>query len=91
VSPPGGPAYSALGVLPAQDYFDLALTATVGDHYNFRLGVNNILDRAPPLTNQGSSQFGQAPCPTGPCNGNTYPGTYDALGRYIYAGVTLNF
>jgi len=91
VSPPGGPAYTALGVLPAQDYFDLALTATVGDHYNFRLGVNNILDRAPPLTNQGSSQFGQAPCPTGPCNGNTYPGTYDALGRYIYAGVTLNF
>ena len=30
-------------------------------------------------------------CPTGPCNGNTYPGTYDALGRYLYAGVTLDF
>ena len=33
----------------AQSYFDLAGTFTVGDHYNFRLGVNNILDKDPPL------------------------------------------
>ena len=91
VSPPGGPAYTTLSVFKPQSYFDLASTFTIGDHYNLRLGVNNVLDKAPPLTNNGSSQFGQAPCPTGPCNGNTYPGTYDALGRYIYAGLTLNF
>ena len=32
-----------------QNYFDLALTARIGDHYSFRLGVNNILDRDPPI------------------------------------------
>ncbi|HET6536365.1 MAG TPA: TonB-dependent receptor [Sphingomicrobium sp.] len=69
----------------AQNYFDLATTFTVGDHYNFRMGVNNIFDRNPPLFT--SSQGSQAAF----SNGNTYPGVYDALGRYIYAGATLNF
>jgi len=72
--------------IAAQDYFDLASTFNLGDHYNFRLGVNNLLDRKPPLV----SSSGGA-CPSGPCNGNTYPGSYDALGRYLYAGVTVNF
>ena len=35
--------------IKAQNYFDLATTYTFGDHYNFRLGVNNILDNDPPL------------------------------------------
>ena len=35
--------------IAAQNYFDLTLTARIGDHYNFRLGVNNILDREPPI------------------------------------------
>ena len=70
----------------AQNYFDLASTFTVGDHYNFRLGVNNILDKNPPLF---SSSFGS--CAAVFCNGNTYPGVYDVLGRYLYAAATLNF
>jgi outer membrane receptor protein involved in Fe transport len=70
----------------AQSYFDLASTFTVGDHYSLRLGVNNIFDRNPPLV---TSSVGS--CPAGPCNGNTYPGTWDALGRYLYAAATLNF
>ena len=73
--------------MPAQSYFDLAGTFTVGDHYNFRLGVNNILDKNPPLFSS-SARFVRC---RRSCNGNTYPGTYDALGRYIYAGATLNF
>ena len=68
----------------AISYFDLALTANIGDHYSFRLGANNILDKSPPTT-------GSQACPAGPCNGNVFAQTYDALGRYIYAGVTLNF
>ena len=24
-------------------------------------------------------------------NGNTYPGVYDALGRYIFVGITADF
>jgi outer membrane receptor protein involved in Fe transport len=72
--------------IPAQSYFDLAGTFTVGDHYDLRLGVNNIFDKDPPLVD---SSFGS--CPTGLCNGNTYVGTYDSLGRYIYAGASLRF
>ncbi|MDV3257621.1 MAG: TonB-dependent receptor [Sphingomonas sp.] len=72
--------------IKAQHYFDLATTFSFGDHYNFRLGVNNILDNDPPLISSGAGS-----CPAGPCNGNTYPGTWDALGRYIYAGITLDF
>ena len=76
----------------AQSYFDLATTFTFGDHYNFRLGVNNILDKLPPMTTSGNTGVsGSNHCPTGPCNGNTWPGVYDALGRFIYAGVTLDF
>ena len=63
----------------AQNYFDLALTAPVGDHFTMRVGSNNILDRQPPLN---GASLG---------NGNTYSQVYDALGRYIYAGVTLDF
>ena len=70
----------------AQSYFDLASTFTVGDHYNFRLGVNNIFDKNPPLF---SSSRGS--CAAVFCNGNSYPGVYDVLGRYIFAGATLNF
>jgi len=66
------------------NYFDLALTYEVGDHYKFRLGANNILDKTPPVT-------GSQACPAGPCNGNVFAQVYDAIGRYIYAGVTLEF
>ena len=55
-----------------------------GDNYNFRLGANNLLDKEPPLV-------GSPACPAGSCNGNTFAQVYDALGRYIYAGVTLDF
>ena len=78
--------------IKAQNYFDLASTFTIGDHYNFRLGVNNIFDRSPPLVTSGNAGVsGTNLCPTGACNGNTYPAVYDALGRYLYAGITLDF
>jgi iron complex outermembrane receptor protein len=68
--------------IPAQNYIDLTLTARIGDHYAFRLGVNNVFDREPPIATQLPAGFG---------SGNTYPQVYDAMGRYIFAGVTLDF
>src|SRR5512139_1383080 len=35
--------------IKAQNYFDLTATYALGDHFNFRAGVNNIFDRDPPL------------------------------------------
>lgn len=73
-------------------YFDLATTFAIGESYTFRLGVNNLFDKEPPLVTSGNAgRSGSNLCPTGPCNGNTYPATYDALGRYLYAGITLDF
>ena len=82
--------YTTPSRIAAQSYFDLSMTARVGSHFEWRVGVNNLLDRQPPLVTSGSSGFGFSACGLR-CNGNTYPGTYDALGRYIYTGVTLDF
>lgn len=74
------------------NYFDAAFTFDIGESYQFRLGVNNVFDKEPPLVTSGSGlRPGSNLCPTGPCNGNTYPATWDALGRYLFAGVTLEF
>ncbi len=43
--------------------------------------MNNVLDKDPPLTTQTS----------GFSNGNTYPQTYDAQGRYLFLGTTIDF
>ncbi|MCW3837140.1 TonB-dependent receptor domain-containing protein [Sphingomonas canadensis] len=78
--------------IKAYNYFDLATTYSLGKNYSFRLGVNNLFDKAPPFVTSGNAgRDGSNLCPTGPCNGNTYPATYDALGRYIYMGVTIDF
>jgi iron complex outermembrane receptor protein len=70
--------------IKAQSYFDLALTARLADRYSFRLGANNILDSDPPVVGGEVSN-----APFG--NGNTFPQVYDALGRYVFAGVTIDF
>lgn len=77
--------------LKAQNYFDLSGSVKFGNNYTFRFGVNNLLDRQPPLVSSGRPDGTRSPCPSGPCNGNTFPAVYDALGRYIFAGVTLDF
>jgi iron complex outermembrane receptor protein len=64
--------------LSSISYFDLAFTARMAQKLNLRLGVNNIFDKDPPLTELGA-------------NGNTYPQTYDAMGRYMFAGFTVDF
>lgn len=77
--------------IPSQSYFDLTMTARIGDHYNFRLGVNNILDREPPIVGANGTSAVINACTGTFCSGNTFPNVYDAMGRYIFAGVTLDF
>jgi iron complex outermembrane receptor protein len=70
--------------LGSRSYLDLLASFTVKDNYSFRVGVNNVLDKDPPLN-------GNVNCPTGGCNQNVWPGVYDALGRYVFVGLTANF
>lgn len=70
--------------LKSMDYFDLTLTADIGDHLTWRLGATNLFDKDPPLVTSNA-------CASTVCNGNAYPGTYDSLGRYVFTGITMNF
>ncbi|MFO6430388.1 TonB-dependent receptor domain-containing protein [Erythrobacter sp. W302b] len=81
---PGGVARPGAAGFDSINYFDLTFTFAAGDNFNFVLGANNVLDKAPPTT-------GSQACPAGSCNGNVYAQQYDALGRYLFAGVTLDF
>jgi outer membrane receptor protein involved in Fe transport len=51
---------------------------------NARLGINNLLDKDPPVV-------GQDTCPAVFCNGNTFPQVYDTLGRFVFLGLTADF
>ncbi len=87
------PAYSTFGShINPQSYFDLASTFSVAKRFTLRLGANNLLDKSPPLVTSGASG-GKVPssCAGTVCNGNTYPAVYEALGRYLYANVTVQF
>jgi outer membrane receptor protein involved in Fe transport len=71
----------------AYNYLDLAIQWKVKDGLVLRGGINNVLDEDPPVLDANNS--GIIAPPYG--NGNTYPGTYDALGRQVFVGLTANF
>ena len=80
----GGTVFKTEAKLPSFSYLDLAATWRIKDQYTFRVGVNNVLDVDPPLVGSSSltGVFG---------NGNTFPQVYDALGRYLFVGLTADF
>ena len=71
--------------ISSYSYFDLTAAVKIADKLTMRVGCNNLLDKAPPLI--GATNI--AAPPTG--NGNTFPGVYDSLGRYIFAELTAQF
>ena len=69
--------------LAAQNYFDVAAAWQATKNFTLRAGINNVLDRDPPITAvSGPSIFG---------NGNTFPQVYDALGRRVFLTATAKF
>ena len=66
--------------LGERHYFDLAAVWDYNKSVSLRAGVNNLFDQAPPL---GGPSFSG--------NGNTFPGLYDFLGRYLFIGLTTSF
>ncbi|MBB6094580.1 outer membrane receptor protein involved in Fe transport [Povalibacter uvarum] len=67
--------------LEAEHYFDIFGSWQALENTTIRMGINNVLDNDPSL----NASVGT----TG--NGNTYPQVYDALGRYVFAGLTVTF
>ncbi|WP_018997439.1 TonB-dependent receptor domain-containing protein [Hirschia maritima] len=66
----------------AQNYLDLNGRYDVFENTSLRFGVNNVLDEEPPISSSVGAGFG---------NGNTFPQVYDALGRYVFMGATIDF
>ncbi len=54
------------------------------------VGVRNLFDRQPPQVDQNYQQTG-AGVATGVTGTNTVPDVYDAIGRYVYAGIHVQF
>jgi iron complex outermembrane receptor protein len=69
-------------------YLDLSLSAPIASTgIDLRVGVNNLTGKAPPIIPSGS----YSECPNSSCNDNTWVGTYDTLGRFLYAHVQVKF
>ncbi|HET9865460.1 MAG TPA: TonB-dependent receptor, partial [Steroidobacteraceae bacterium] len=78
----GAPLYKAFGAeFPTFSYFDLAGTWNATDDIQVRLGINNILDKDPPLGTVEVVGGGAA---------NTYS-TYDMMGRQVFMSMTAKF
>mgnify|MGYP003642377687 CR=1 FL=1 len=75
------PEYSSIG---SYSYFDLTTRFSVSDNFEMTLGIQNLLDKKPPNVSSyvGGSAYN---------SGNTYPTTYDALGRRFNVTGRLRF
>jgi len=82
-----GPFYTETAQISGYNYVDLSANYAVNSIVDVRVGVNNLFDKDPPTVLTGTLSN----CPTSNCNDNTWVGTYDALGRYLYAHVTMKF
>ena len=83
----GGPAATVqpqFRTIPAEHYFDLTARWNATDNFTFAVTVQNLLNNQPKLVGNtiGSTTFN---------SGNTYPSTYDALGRRFAVSAKLRF
>jgi iron complex outermembrane receptor protein len=79
-----GSFFPVTAELGRRDYFDLSGSVNLTKKITLRAGVLNLFDKDPPITDStvAGAPFG---------NGNTYPQVYDALGRKIFASITVSF
>ena len=79
-----GPAAPGFGTIKAFNYFDLASRFGIGDHMTLTLSVANLFDKKPPIVGTGIAS-------TTYNSGNTFPSTYDTLGRRFAVGAKIKF
>lgn len=70
--------------IDSYNYFDFSAAYTIDETWLVRLGVENLLDEEPPVV--GTDYGG-----TAENSGNTYPATYDVLGRAYFVSLNLMF
>ena len=66
----------------AETYWDLTAEWSASENYTATVGVSNLLDTDPQVTSDAG---------TAPGNGNTFPAFFDALGRYVFVNLGVNF
>jgi len=79
----GGISSTDAGI-KAYNYLDLSASVKLADKITFRIGVNNVFDKDPPV-------IGGTNLPSTAGNGNTFPQVYDSLGRFIFGQLTAQF
>lgn len=79
VRAPQDPAVFTTPIIRDVNYFDLTFGFDVTDNFTMNLGVNNLLDKRPQILGSLQEQA------------NTYPGTYDVLGRDFFVSARLQF
>ncbi|HXY95429.1 MAG TPA: TonB-dependent receptor [Steroidobacteraceae bacterium] len=85
----GSSFYAPLAHIPAYNWIDLSATFNLYKNVRLELGVNNVFDKDPPIVTAADCSTSS---PGGAnCNGNTFPGVYDALGRYLFAHISAQF
>ena len=73
------PALITKPYVDAISYFDLTASYDVTENFTFTAGVNNILDKQPPVLGTDAEQA------------NTLPSYYDVLGRDFFVSAKLTF
>ena len=82
---PGGPAFlPKFSTIDSFNYVDLSAQWNVTKNLRLNLSVNNAADKKPPIV-------GGTIGATGPNSGNTFPQSYDAVGRYFTFGASMKF
>ncbi|GAA0736863.1 TonB-dependent receptor [Sphingomonas sp. ABOLD] len=65
--------------IPSYDLFDLSFAAELDKKFTFSIGVNNLFDKKPTILGNNQQQA------------NTYPATYDVLGRDFFVSGRFKF
>ncbi|HVM22473.1 MAG TPA: TonB-dependent receptor [Sphingomicrobium sp.] len=70
--------------ISARSYFDFATRFNVNEHFDLTFTIQNLFDKQPPVlgSSVGTTTFN---------SGNTFPSTYDPLGRRFAAGARIKF
>jgi len=85
IEEPGGTVFPAAAAsIDAYNYFDLTGRWDINDAVRLTVTVSNLTDEQPPILGSGVGN-------TAFNNGNTFPQSYDTLGRYYTGGITLRF